>query len=288
MKGIRIMNSFPTENRKNKSMTLILGSTGKTGRRVAARLMERGVPTRLGSRKGQPPFDWEEQTTWVPALQDVESVYVSFYPDVAFPGAAEAIGSFARQAVAHGVRRLVLLSGRGEKEAQISEQAVQDAGAQWTIVRASWFSQNFSEGYLLDPVLSGEVALPVGDMVEPFIDVEDIADVAVAALTEDRHVGQLYEVTGPRLLTFAQAVREIAKASGREVRFEQVTTQQYTSMMAEYGVPEEIVIQLLYLFTEVLDGRNAHLSDGVQRALGHEPRDFADFARDAAASGIWD
>ena len=191
------MDKNRTEKTRNNETILVLGGTGKTGRRVAQQLMACGVPTRLGSRSGQPPFDWEDRTTWVPALRGVEAVYVSYYPDVAFPGAAEAIGSFARQAVAHGVRRLVLLSGRGEKEAQISEQAVQDSGAEWTMVRASWFSQNFSEGFLRDPLRSSVVALPVGDVGEPFSDVEDIADVAVAALLEDRHVGQLYEVTGP-------------------------------------------------------------------------------------------
>jgi uncharacterized protein YbjT (DUF2867 family) len=210
----------------------------------------------------------------------VESVYVSFYPDLAVPGAANAVGSLAKLAVANGVRRLVLLSGRGEKEARLSEQAVQDYGSDWTIVRASWFSQNFSEGALLEPVLSGEVALPVGDVAEPFIDAEDIADVAVAALTEDGHTGQLYELTGPRLLTFAEA-------AGREVRFVPVTMEQYASVLAEHGMPEEVVSLLAHLFTEVLDGRNAHLTDGVRRVLGREPRDFADYARDTATTRVW-
>lgn len=281
------MKRLGAENTRSNKMTLVLGGTGKTGRRVAERLMARGVPTRLGSRSGRPPFDWEDRTTWAPVLQNVESVYVSFYPDLAVPGAAETVGSFAKLAVANGVRRLVLLSGRGEKEAQISEQAVQDSGSDWTIVRASWFNQNFSEGAMLEPVRSSEVALPVGDVAEPFIDAEDIADVAVAALLEDRHAGQLYEVTGPRLLTFTEAVREIAEAAGREVRFVPVTTEQYASVLAEQGVPEEVVSQLVYLFSEVLDGRNAHLTDGVRRALGRDPRDFADFARDTAATGVW-
>jgi len=276
-----------TENTRNNKTILILGSTGKTGRRVAERLMARGVPTRLGSRSDRPPFNWEDRTTWAPVLQNVEAAYVSFYPDLAVPGAAETVGSFAKLAVANGVQRLILLSGRGEKEAQISEQAVQNSGSDWTIVRASWFNQNFSEGAMLEQVLSGEVALPVGDVAEPFIDAEDIADVVVAALTEDRHAGQLYEVTGPRLLTFAEAMREMAEAAGREIRFVPVTTEQYASVLAEDGVPEEVVSQLVYLFTEVLDGRNAHLTDGVRRAVGRQPLDFANFARDTAASGVW-
>jgi uncharacterized protein YbjT (DUF2867 family) len=270
-----------------QQMTLVVGGTGKTGRRVLERLQARGLPVRAGSRSGEPPFDWDDRTTWAPALHGATAAYVSFYPDLAVPGAADTVGAFARLAVQSGVRRLVLLSGRGEEEAQRAEQLVQDAGAEWTVVRCSWFSQNFSEDYLLEPVLAGEVALPVGDVPEPFVDAEDIADVAVAALTEDGHAGRVYELTGPRLLTFADAVAEIARAAGRPVRLAVVPTEAYVSAMAAHGVPDDVVSLLRYLFAEVLDGRNAHLSDGVQQALGREPRDFADYARDAAATGVW-
>lgn len=267
---------------------LVLGATGKTGRRVLARLTARGVPTRAGSRSAQPPFDWEDRSTWAPALRDVTSVYISYYPDIAVPGAVETVGSFAELAVTSGVPRLVLLSGRGEAEAEHAEQAVRDSGADLTILRSTWFAQNFSEDYLLEHVLSGEVALPGGDTPEPFVDADDIADVAVAALTEDKHIGQLYELTGPRLLTFAEAAAEISKAAGREVRYVPVSIQQYAAAAAEQGVPDEVIDLLTYLFGKVFDGRNAHLADGVQRALGREPRDFADYARDAAATGVWD
>jgi uncharacterized protein YbjT (DUF2867 family) len=267
--------------------TLVLGGTGKTGRRVARRLSARGLPVRIGSRSGEPPFDWEDRTTWAPALRDVESVYLSYHPDLAAPGAAETIGRFAELAVASGVRRIVLLSGRGEEQAQVSERTVQRSGTEWTILRSSWFSQNFSEDYLLEPVLSGEIALPADDVAEPFIDVEDIADVAVAALTEDGHAGQLYELSGPRLLTFAEAAEEIAKASGRQVRYVPISPERYMAGMIRDGMPADYAAFLTELFTRVLDGRNAHLTDGVQRAVGRRPRDFTDFARDAAASGVW-
>ena len=280
MNGIR-------ENTQDQKTTLVLGGTGKTGRRVAGRLMARGLPVRVGSRSGKPPFDWEDQATWAPTLRNVASVYLSYYPDLAIPGAVDKIRSFTELAVGRGIRRLVLLSGRGEEEAQRCEQVVRDAGADWTLLRASWFSQNFSESYLLEPVLSGEVILPAGNVPEPFVDAEDIADVAVAALTEDGHEGQLYELTGPRMLTFAEAVAEIAQATGREIRYVQVSPEQYAPMLAEYGVPAEYVWLLNYLFTTVLDGRNAHLTDGVQRALGREPQDFSAYARDTAATGVW-
>lgn len=267
--------------------TLVLGGTGKTGRRVAERLAARGERVRIGSRHGTPPFDWEDRTTWEPALRGVTSAYVAYYPDLAVPGAADTVGAFADLAVASGVRRLVLLSGRGEPGAERAERAVRDAWEGSTILRSSWFNQNFSENFLRDAVIAGEVALPVGDVAEPFIDVDDIADIAVAALTEDGHAGRLYELTGPRLLTFAQAVEEIATAACRDIRFVPVTTEQYASMLAGFDVPSDFVSLLLHLFTEVLDGRNARLADGVERALGRAPKDFAEYARDAAASGAW-
>jgi uncharacterized protein YbjT (DUF2867 family) len=267
--------------------TLVLGGTGKTGRRVVERLQARGRPVRVGSRSGEPTFDWDNRSTWAAALEGAGSVYISHYLD-ALPGAAETVGSFAELAVAKGVRRQVLVGGRGEPEADRVEQAVLDSGAELTILRSTWFAQNFSEGGFLDFVLAGEVTLPAGDTPEPFVDVDDIADVAVAALTDDRHIGELYELTGPRLLTFAQAVDEISRATGREVRYLPISISEFAAGAAEQGVLVEYIDLLTYLFGEVLDGRNAYLTDGVQRALGREPKDFADFARDAAAAGAWE
>ncbi|MGI9657762.1 MAG: NmrA family NAD(P)-binding protein [Gaiellaceae bacterium] len=267
--------------------TLVVGGTGKTGRRVLERLATRGLPTRLGSRAAEPPFDWNDRATWAPALSGVGSAYISYYPDLAAPGGVEATGSFAELAVRNGVNRLVLLAGRGERQAEEAEQAVRDSGADLTIVRATWFSQNFSEGEFLDQVISGVVALPAGETAEPFVDVDDIAEVAVAALTDARHIGELYELTGPRLLTFGQAVQEIATATGRDIRYLPVSVEEFASAMAEHNVPDEAIQLLTFLFTEVLDGRNAHTTDGVRRALGREPRDFRDFARNAATTGIW-
>ena len=269
------------------SPILIIGGTGKTGRRVASRLQQRGLPVRIGSRSGTPPFDWEDRATWAPALQGTRAAYVSFFPDLAVPGAPEAIAELARVALAVGTRRLVLLSGRGEEEAARAEQELIASGAAWTIVRCSWFSQNFSEDHFHDHVMAGELALPVGDVPEPFVDAEDIADVAVAALTDDRHVGELYELTGPRLLTFADAAAEIGAAAGRDVRVARVSEQDFAAGLAGHGVPADVISQLRYLFTVVLDGRNASIADGVQRALGRPPRDFRDYAAAAAAAGAW-
>jgi uncharacterized protein YbjT (DUF2867 family) len=266
--------------------TLVLTGTGKIGRRVVERLTARGLPVRIGARSSQPGFDWDDRSTWAPALEGVGSAYVAHHWD-ALPGAPETLGSFADLAVESGVRRLVLMSGRGEEVAVRGQQAVRDSGAELTILSSTWFAQNFSEDYWREMVQAGELALPAGDMPEPFVDAEDIADVAVAALTDDRHIGEVYELTGPRLLTFAEAVREISRAVGREIRYVPVSIEDFAAASAAQGVPSEVVEMLSLIFEEVLDGRNARLADGVQRALGREPRDFTDYARDAAATGVW-
>ncbi len=271
----------------NRGTTLVLGGTGKTGRRLVERLKAQSVPVRVGSRSSEPSFDWENPATWAAALQGVESAYVSYYPDLAAPGATDAIRAFCEVAVASGVRRLVLLSGRGETEAQLCEGIVRSSGAEWTLLRASWFSQNFSESFFLEPLLAGELALPAGNVGEPFIDTDDIADVAAAVLTQEDHLGKLYEITGPRLLTFADATAEIARASGRQIRYRQISGEQFNDALRNAATPPELIEFLAYLFHEVLDGRSSFVTGGVQQVLGRPARDFTDYVRRTAATGVW-
>ncbi|MEN8133732.1 MAG: NAD(P)H-binding protein [Pseudomonadota bacterium] len=281
--------NIETNNTKTpEGITLVLGGTGKTGRRVAQRLQEQGFPVRIASRAATPAFDWNDQTTWQALFDGVTAVYITYAPDLAIPGATQAIHALVEKAVEMGVVRLVLLSGRGEEEAQHCERIIQDAGVEWTVVRASWFNQNFSEGEFLSMVLDGAITLPAADIPEPFVDVNDIADVAVAALTEDSHSGEIYEVTGPRMLTFSDVAREISRAAGREVQFVPIPKEAFAAAISESGAPEEIAWLLNYLFETVLDGRNAHVCDGVRRALGRAPIDFAEYTRRTAASGVWE
>lgn len=265
---------------------LVIGSTGKTGRRIAQSLRALGHPVREGARQSAIPFDWDQPATWGPALQGVRRAYIAYAPELAMPGAPEKIEALAQAARGAGVQHVVLLSGRNEIHAQRCEAKVQASGLACTILRASWFSQNFSEGHLLHPVLEGVVALPAGDIQEPFLDVDDIADVAVAALTEPHHQGRIYELTGPRLLSFAQATAELSAAIGRTVQYVPLSLDAFRAGMVPVVGPE-----LAGIFTdlceEVFDGRNACLDNGVQQALGRPPRDFADYCRATAATGIW-
>jgi uncharacterized protein YbjT (DUF2867 family) len=266
---------------------LVLGGNGKTGRRVAERLAKSGRAVRIGSRSAPIPFDWDNRETWGPALRNVQSAYVTFQPDLAVPGALEIVSAFFAQALECGVGKLVLLSGRGEEEAQAVEAALQTTRADWTIIRSSWFSQIFSESFLLDPIRAGQVTLPHTLAAEPFVDVEDIADIAFAALTTDAHSRALHELTGPRALTFREAIEHIALATGRSIAFASVSAIEFRDELVRQQVPPAYVDLVMYLFANVLDGRNTPLTDGVQRALGRPPRSFSDFVKRTAASGVW-
>jgi uncharacterized protein YbjT (DUF2867 family) len=272
---------------RQRPPVLVLGGTGKVGRRVAGRLTARGVPVRIGARSATPAFDWNNPATWSAVLDWAQNVFISYAPDIAVPGAPQAVRAFTEQAAAAGAGRVVLLSGRGEEEAEAAERLVRHGPLPWTIVRCSWFAQNFSEHFLLDPILEGQVALPVDTVTEPFVDCDDVAEVAAEALLDDRHAGQLYELTGPRLLTFSDAVQEIARASARPIRFTTITPEEFTAGLTYAGLHRDEVSLVSYLFSTVLDGRNSSLTDGVERALGRPPRDFADYARETAKTGIW-
>jgi uncharacterized protein YbjT (DUF2867 family) len=274
----------PMTSSNRSDLTLVLGARGTTGRRVASRLATRGLATRLGSRSGEPPFDWADERTWPPVLDGVSAAYLVYYPDLVAPAALDRVERFAALAADAGVGRLVLLSGRGEKAAQQAEQAVMAAGTGWTIVRSAFFAQNFSEKGFEEFIRSGTVALPAPEVGEPFVDADDIADVVVAALTEDGHAGQVYEVTGPRLMRFADAVADIAAATGRSLTFARIPVDEFVEQLTAGGLPEEEARVFAEIFDTVLDGRNAHLCDGVERALGRPPRDFTEYARAAAAT----
>lgn len=265
---------------------LVIGSTGKTGRRVAERLEAEGHAVRRGARRSATPFDWDRQDTWADALDGVGAAYISFFPDLAFPGASDRIEALVDMARDRDVGRLVLLSGRGESHAQACEEIVRMSGLDHTLVRASWFAQNFSEGYLRVPVLRGTVAMPAGDVREPIVDIDDLADVAVAALTDDRHSGALYEITGPELLSFADMTDALSAATGRAVRYRPISLDAFHAEMSAMAGPF-IADVFTGVCRETLDGRNAWLGDGVQRALDREPRSFAEFCRRAAAAGAW-
>ena len=271
-----------------KNNILVLGGKGKTGRKVAERLTKLDQIVRIGSRSESPSFDWQDPSTWPAALEGMDKVYITFQPDLAVPGALEAIEGLTKEAKRSGIKKLVLLSGKGEREAELCEQVVIHSGIDFTIVRASWFNQNFSESFFLDPILAGHVALPQAKAKVPYVDTDDIADVAVAALLNDQHNGQIYELTGPRLLTFEDVIKEISMATARDITFTSISLNAYTKMLEEFEVPADYIWLINYLFTEVLgEKRNSVVTNDIEKVLERKPKDFSEYVQEVAATGVW-
>ncbi|MCB9286460.1 MAG: NAD(P)H-binding protein [Lewinellaceae bacterium] len=267
---------------------LVTGGTGKTGRKIVKRLQQLGQNVRIGSRQARPAFDWQDPSGWKAALKGMDKVYISFQPDLAVPGALEAIERLITEARNSGIKKVALLSGKGEREAELCEQVVIHSGIDYTIIRASWFNQNFSESFFLDPIIAGHVALPKADAKVPYVDTGDIADVVVEALMDNRHNRQIYELTGPRLWTFPEVVNEIAEAAGRDIQFTPISLTDYVRMLEDAHVPADYIWLINYLFREVLgaEGNNVVTND-IEKVLGRKPKDFSDYVRETAATGVW-
>ncbi|MGX2995032.1 NAD(P)H-binding protein [Streptomyces sp. JNUCC 64] len=283
------MNEEQSSTAPSPTPVLVLGATGKTGRRVAAALTLRGHTVRAASRKGATRFDWSEPDTWGPALDGTRAVYVV---DSQGPDAPAEVGAFARLAAERGVRRLVLLSARtwgefGDAESLATEAAVRASGVDWTILRPTWFAQNFTEEWFLSSVLThGELRVPTGGGREPFVDLADVAEVAAVTLTEDGHTGRIYELSGPRALTLEEAVGELARATGRPLRYVPLDDDQYRAEQLAAGIPGEIVELLVQLFGHIRTDGSATVADGVRTVLGREAREFRAYARAADFSAF--
>jgi len=270
------------------SNVLVIGGTGKTGRRVVEQLQNKGLEPRVGSRNATPGFDWNDKDTWIEALEGIESMYVSYYPDLAVPGAKESIESLTYLAKELDVKKIVLLSGKGEKVAEACESIVMSSGVNYTIVRASWFNQNWSESFFLEPILSGEVALPMLDVPIPFVDAGDIAEVAATVLLDNNYNGKIVEVTGPELITFRDITGTIARASGRTLNSYEITLQQYVRGMKAMQVPTDVIWLIEYLFSHVLTNpKNQYITSDIEQVLGRKAKTFLEYAEQTAKTGIW-
>lgn len=270
------------------SNILVIGGTGKTGRKVVDGLRKHQQNVRIGSRTNDPAFEWDNPATWPKALAGMEKIYITYYPDLAVPGALEAIQGLTEAAKAAGVKKLVLLSGKGEREAERSEEVVANSGLDYTLVRASWFNQNFSESFLLEPILAGHVALPMPEAKIPFVDTGDIAEVVVQALLHEEHNGKTYEITGPRALTFKEVVQEIAAGTGKPIHYQVVSQEAYNAMMKSAGVPADYIWLFDYLFREVLGNPdNQAISKDIEKVLGRPATDFKDYVQATAKTGVW-
>ncbi len=271
-----------------KENILVIGGTGKTGRRVVENLTQKGHTVRVGSRKNTPAFDWEDPSTFSQALKGMDKAYIVYYPDLAVPGSKEAITALTEAALKAGLDKVVLLSGKGETEAEACEEIVANSGLNYTLVRASWFNQNFSEGAFLEFVMDGSVALPMPDAEIPFVDVDDIADVVSEVLLNDRYNGQTITVTGPEKLRFRELVEKMADGVGRDIRYIPISIEEFKQGMKAAGLPDSYVWLFGYLFQEVLGNPdNQEVSSDIEKVLGRKAISFDDYVTKTVDSGVW-
>lgn len=271
-----------------KDNILVIGGTGKTGRRVVKGLNELGHNVRLGTRSANPSFNWEKPETFAPALKGMDKAYIVYYPDLAVPGAKEAIKKLTETALKEGLEKVVLLSGKGETEAEACEEIVANSGLNYTIVRASWFNQNFSEGAFLDFILAGQVALPMPDAEIPFVDADDIAEVVTKVFVDDAYNGQTITVTGPRKMTFKEVVSEIATGIGKEIAYHPISIEEFKAGMKAAGLPDSYVWLFGYLFKEVLGNpKNQVVSNDIEKVLGRKATDFSEYVQKTVGTGVW-
>ena len=271
-----------------KKEILVLGATGKTGRKVVEDLEQRGYTVRKGSRSENPSFDWHNPENWPELLQGIHSIYVTYQPDLAVPGASDAIRHLMDVASKKNVKKVVILSGKGEVEAQKCEQIVANSGLDYTLVRASWFMQNFSESFLLDPIIAGEIALPQANAKVPYVHTSDIAEVVVQSLVDDSHNGKTYELTGPQAMTFSEVIAKIATATGRDLQFIPISLEEYAQGMKAAGIPDDYAWLINYLFREVLGSKGSDLiSTDIEKVLGKDPRSFEQYIEETLMQGVW-
>ena len=271
-----------------KHNILVIGGTGKTGRRVVEGLNKLGHNVTVGSRRSTPAFDWEDYSTFAPALEGMDRAYIVYSPDLAVPGSKEAITALTEAALKEGLDKVVLLSGKGEKEAEACEEIVANSGLNYTLVRASWFNQNFSEGAFLEFILARQVALPMPEAEIPFVDADDIAEVVTKVLLDDSYNGQTITVTGPEKLTFEQVVAMMAQGIGREIQYIPISIEEFKEGMKAAGLPDSYVWLFGYLFKEVLGNPdNQEVSHDVEKVLGHKATSFEEYTQKTLATGVW-
>ncbi|MEM6684451.1 MAG: NmrA family NAD(P)-binding protein [Bacteroidota bacterium] len=267
---------------------LVIGGTGKTGRLVVENLTTLGHNVRVVGRKTNPVFDWDRPETYAAALKDMDRAYIVYYPDLAVPGAKNAIKMLTEKALKAGLEKVVLLSGKGETEAEACEEIVANSGLNYTTVRASWFNQNFDEGAFKEYIITGHLALPMPEAKIPYTDTKDIADVVTKVLLDDTFNGEIVTVTGPKKLTFTEVATIISDKLGRNIQYQPISMEAFTSGLANVGTPEPVIWLLRYLFTEVLgNSENQTVSNDVERILHRKPITFEEYAEKTVASGVW-
>ncbi len=274
---------------------LVLGATGKTGRRLAEQLRAAGAPVRTAARKGADVrFDWDDAGTHDAALAGVRAVYL--VPPALRLDHAPTVAAFLDRAEAAGVQHVTVLSARGvdlappEAAMRAVELDVQARTALTSsILRPSWFMQNFDESFFQPTIAAaGVLPVPTGDGPEAFVHVHDIAAVAAATLLDPAaHAGRDYAPTGPQALSFGQVAERIGATIGRPVRHVDVPREAWIAEAVAGGLPADYADLLAGLFDIIKAGHGAVPNDDVLRVTGQPARSLEDYLAEPGVAAAW-
>ena len=279
---------------------LVTGATGNVGSEVFKQLVMQAEPVVAGVRDVEKAkrhfaklpagageyreFDFNEPATWPAALAGVDKMFLVIPPGTTNPVQVELFFKTALQA---GVKQLVFNSGRttGDLPGEplnVTEGLIKNSGMGWTILRPGWFMQNFLNWVGFTIPTEDAFYLPASDSRTAFVDVRDIGAVAAKVLTEDGHYGQVYELTSPEALTHFEVAQKISAAAGRTIRYVHLNDEEFAKAMVERGWSQASAEHAVFLYRIVRMGKEAAVSDDIEKVLGRQGNDFERFAKDHA------
>jgi uncharacterized protein YbjT (DUF2867 family) len=267
------------------SDVLVIGATGTTGSRVVTFLSQRGVLTRQATRTprspGQVRFDWADRATHADALRGVGAIYLIAPIEVSDP--VPLVKPFLKEALRQGVRRVVQLSSSALPEGGPGLGAVhhlvRTMMPEWTVLRPSWFMQNFVGDHLVaQGVETGEIVTATGNGRVAFVDAGDIAAVAGHALTDEIPHNTEHILTGPEALSYADAAGILTRQTGRTIIHRSVSAEEAVIRITAHGVPTEFAKALAAMDTDISGGAEDRVTDTVKAVTGLTARSFQTFA----------
>jgi len=275
---------------------LVIGAAGNTGRHIASRLAELGLTVRAATRGERPAdglaehvrFDWADPSSHEAALSGVDRMYLIAPAAVEDPSVL--MLPFIERAVERGVRRVVLLSSSAVPEGAPGlgtvHRALRERVPEWAVLQPSWFMQNFANErhhHGASLARDGLLVTATGEGRVGFVDAQDIAEVGVRALADERSHDTAHVITGPQALSHDEIAAVISQVSGRPVRHVQVDGDAVSEHMMRSGIPERYARLLAGMEESIRQGAEARVTGTVARVTGREPRSFEAFAREHAA-----
>lgn len=273
-------------------MIVVTGATGTFGHQVGQTLIQQGIPFRAGAQTtqaireklGDQPeavaFDWQNPETFRALLTGASVVYVISPPfNYTFH---TAVASFVEEAKRQGVQHLVLTTGvfaeaRPDNLFRRSEEIIQQAGIDYTILRPSFLMQNFIN-YDLQSVKNGVLYFPSGTGKAAYVDVQDVATASTQVLTNpESHVGKVYNLTGTEALSHAQMAQIFTTVLGRTFQHIDPSVEEFQQTLKGYGVPDFVYEFMAMLYTTVKEGQWTKVTQDIQTITGQSPRSFAAF-----------